>query len=229
MLQDIDVVMLILGGLKQSLDSSLQVFVQLSDDLVSAWIIVIDRLLGTVEFGCRVDRSNSKRAHRCILDLLKEVSLLTSEDSHTIAFIHEEDTIGACTQHDTLLIYRTNNDQLVEDTNDWAVTSRPTKLARICLLSFLVIINLFQIGLHDNDSTCSLCICIQGEKVPLGVEGNELDLSKRVRFLILAFIVAVVTLCIAKLTLVTVVHVLVVFGDQMEAFDGVCDEELDRL
>jgi len=55
MLQDIDIMMLILGGLKQSLNSCLQVLVQLSDDLVRAWVVIVDRLLGTMELSCRVD------------------------------------------------------------------------------------------------------------------------------------------------------------------------------
>ena len=63
-------------------------FVKLSDNLVSARVVKVDRPLCIVQFGSWINRCDSEGANCSVLDFLKEVCLLTSDYSHTIDLVH---------------------------------------------------------------------------------------------------------------------------------------------
>ena len=194
MLQDINVVVLKLGCLKKGFYATLELLVELADDRVGAWVVVIDRFLGAVELGGWVDGGNGESTHCGLLNLLKEVSLLGSENPHAVALIQEEDAIGASTEHHALLIDGTDNYELVEDADDWAVIAGPAKLTSVCLLGFFVIDDHPHICLHDDDSTSVLGVGVHGNEILFGIQSDKLDLAKGVRILILLLLYIVVVM-----------------------------------
>jgi len=83
-------VVLLLGSVKKSLDTCLQLFLKLADDLVRTWVVEVNVLLSIVELGSWIDRADSKSVNRRRFDTLKEVALLASEDAHTIELVQKE-------------------------------------------------------------------------------------------------------------------------------------------
>lgn len=61
-LKHINVVVLVLGRLKQSFDTAFQLLVELANDRVGLRVVIVDRFLGVVELGGRIDRGNGKGA-----------------------------------------------------------------------------------------------------------------------------------------------------------------------
>ena len=88
MLEHVNVVVLILSRLQERFNTCLELLVQLADDLISARVVIVDRLLGVVELGSRVNRSDSESADCRHLDALKEVGLFAGEHPHAIDLVH---------------------------------------------------------------------------------------------------------------------------------------------
>ena len=136
----------VLSCLKKSLNTDLELFVEFTNDLIGTWIVKIDRSLSVVQLGGRIDRSNVKCADRGILDFLKEIGLLTSENSHAVDLVHQENAISASAKHHTLLVDRADDNKLVEDTDYWDVVSGPAELTGVDLLSLFIVKNACHVG-----------------------------------------------------------------------------------
>jgi len=124
-----------------------------------------------VEFGGWVDGSNCECTNGSLLNLLKEVGLLGSKNSHSVDLIHKEDTICASTQHDSTYIAWawTDNNKLVEDGEHRAVITGPTELTCVGLLGRFVVNDSLHVCLHYVDCASVFSVSVHGYKIFLGI------------------------------------------------------------
>ena len=95
MLQHINIIVLKLSSLKQGFDTCLELLFKLTNDLVSTWIVEIDRLLSVVQLCGGINRGDGKRAHCGLIDLLEVVGALARQDSHAIDLVKQVNAISA--------------------------------------------------------------------------------------------------------------------------------------